>query len=140
MADNRTQPPRFTQTEAAEIIREASTITLSSKDGERALTREDLSAMARELGVSESALEHALATRTRRQLQRRRLRGARIGLLAHGAVYGIVISGLTVIDAMTGPGWWVQWPALGWGLGLSLHATGVFLAFLQVSDPTRAER
>ena len=127
MADTRQQPSRFNQAEAAEIIREATTRSLSREHGDRELTREDLLAMAREMGVSESAVEQVLASRVQQQ-KYRRLR--RIVL----TTYTIVIGGLTVMDMMTGPNWWVQWPALGWGMGLALHASGVSLALLRKPD------
>ncbi len=44
----------------------------------------------------------------------------------HLGIFVLVICGLAVIDAATGPGWWVQWPFLGWGIGLLVHAYGVF--------------
>ncbi len=44
----------------------------------------------------------------------------------HLGVFVLVMCGLVVIDASTGPGWWVQWPFLGWGIGILAHAYGVF--------------
>lgn len=137
MADTRQQPPRFTQAEAAEIIREATTHMLSRK-GERQLTREELLAMARELGISEEAVEQALAVRAQQPPKVKApmlSRGALIGLVAHGMSYSIVIGGLTLIDYLGGPGWWVKWPAIGWGMGLAFHAMGLFLAYLKRTDP-----
>ncbi len=132
MADTRQQPPRFTQAEAAEIIREATSRMLSPEGG-RELTREELLTMARELGVSEEAVNQALAARASKQKKQKRGRGALIGLLAHGMSYGIVMGGLTIIDVTTGPGWWVQWPAVGWGMGLAFHVMGLILARLSHS-------
>lgn len=41
----------------------------------------------------------------------------------HLAVYISVIALLAGINLLTSPGdWWVQWPALGWGIGLLSHA------------------
>ncbi len=133
MADTRQQPPRFTQAEAAEIIREATSRMLSPEGG-RELTREELLTMARELGVSEEAVNQALAARAWKQKKNKRGRGALIGLLAHGMSYCIVMGGLTIIDVTTGPGWWVQWPAVGWGMGLAFHIMGLILARLRHSE------
>ncbi|WP_395853641.1 hypothetical protein [Cystobacter fuscus] len=47
--------------------------------------------------------------RLKRQSRRR---GALIGLAAHGMSYGIVMSGLAIVDVMSGPGWWFQWRVL----------------------------
>jgi hypothetical protein len=44
----------------------------------------------------------------------------------HLATYAAVIGGLFVIDAVTGPGWWFFWPALGWGLGVLVHGAATF--------------
>jgi hypothetical protein len=40
--------------------------------------------------------------------------------------YVVVIAVLAIIDAATGSGWWFYWPALGWGIGVVLHAWSVF--------------
>lgn len=44
----------------------------------------------------------------------------------HLAVFVTVIGLLLAIDATTGPDWWVQWPFLGWGVGILAHAFAVF--------------
>lgn len=44
--------------------------------------------------------------------------------------YVIVMVFLLIINLLTGPGYlWVVWPALGWGLGIALHALAVFEVF-----------
>jgi 2TM domain len=48
------------------------------------------------------------------------------GFYIHFAVFIVVMCALFVIDAATGPGWWVQWPLLGWGIGILAHAAAVF--------------
>ena len=50
------------------------------------------------------------------------------GFYFHLAQYVLVISLLTVINALTMPKyWWVQWVIMGWGIGIFLH-------WLQISD------
>jgi hypothetical protein len=34
---------------------------------------------------------------------------------------------LFIIDWATGDGWWFYWPLFGWGMGVALHALGVFV-------------
>ena len=51
---------------------------------------------------------------------------AMTGFYGHLAIYALVIGTLAVIDTFTGDSWWVQWPALGWGIGVLGHAIGVF--------------
>ena len=60
------------------------------------------------------------------QRARRRLRAEK-GFYVHLVIYVIVISGLFVINALTGHGrWWFVWPAIGWGIGLTFHALSTF--------------
>lgn len=51
---------------------------------------------------------------------------AQIGFVIHLVVFAAVISFLVLIDWRGSETWWVQWPAIGWGLGLLLHAALVF--------------
>lgn len=57
-----------------------------------------------------------------RRLVRHKVRSLRYHLITYAAV----IAGLFVIDIFSGGGFWVQWPALGWGVGLAMHAASVF--------------
>ncbi len=60
------------------------------------------------------------------QRARRRL-VAEKSFYVHLAIYVIVISGLFVINVLTGHGrWWFVWPAIGWGIGLTIHALSTF--------------
>jgi hypothetical protein len=51
-------------------------------------------------------------------------------LYQHLIVYAAVMAMLFLINLSSGSVWWVQWPAIGWGLLLALHAvfmgTGLF--------------
>jgi hypothetical protein len=51
---------------------------------------------------------------------------AEIGFYIHLTVYVLVIAILIGVDYTDDVGWWVQWPALGWGIGILGHAFGVF--------------
>ncbi len=45
------------------------------------------------------------------------------GFPRHVATYVSGIALLAGINLLTSPGdWWVQWPALGWGIGLLSHS------------------
>lgn len=49
----------------------------------------------------------------------------RSGFTRHLAAYVSGIALMAGINLLTSPGdWWVQWPALGWGLGLLSHGLG----------------
>ena len=54
---------------------------------------------------------------------RERVRALR-AFYQHLIVYAAVICMLFLINVTSSPNWWVQWPAMGWGLLLILH--GVF--------------
>ena len=50
------------------------------------------------------------------------------GFYFHLAQYVLVVSLLTVINALTTPNrWWVQWVIMGWGIGVFFH-------WLQISE------
>jgi hypothetical protein len=139
VADVRTKPEHFSQEEAAEIIRDATEVSL--KGGHGALTREDLLTMAQELGVDAVSVERALETREQRKAQRKIRRGLLMALASHVSTYAVVIGGLTLLDIATGPGWWVQWPAIGWGIGVASHSLGTAVALLRRDElERRAEK
>lgn len=60
--------------------------------------------------------------------------GAVKGFYIHLLVFGIVMSGLIAADFLDGGTWWVQWPLIGWGLGIVGHA---FLVFFPQAWSTR---
>jgi len=48
---------------------------------------------------------------------------AKLGLYVHVAVYLLVNAGLIAVNLATDPEhFWFQWPLIGWGAGLVLHA------------------
>ena len=48
------------------------------------------------------------------------------GFYIHLAVFILVMLLLLAVNVATATPWWVQWPLLGWGIGLIGHAVGVF--------------
>jgi hypothetical protein len=60
--------------------------------------------------------------RIRRSVRRR------LELFRHLALFAFVIGGLTLIDWMTGGGWWVQWVALPWGAIMGLQFFAAFVS------------
>jgi low temperature requirement protein LtrA len=54
--------------------------------------------------------------------QARVLRAFYTHLIAYlGVMVLLVFINVSTGDAMNG-NWWIQWPALGWGVGIALHA------------------
>jgi transcriptional regulator with XRE-family HTH domain len=52
------------------------------------------------------------------------------GFYTHALTYAIIITGLFLLNAFISPGqWWAVFAALGWGIGLLVHALNVFEAF-----------
>ncbi|MGV3569853.1 MAG: 2TM domain-containing protein [Ramlibacter sp.] len=62
------------------------------------------------------------------QLEReaRRRAGAKIGWYTHAGVYIAVNTLLAILSAMSDRSWAI-FPALGWGIGLTVHGVVVFL-------------
>jgi hypothetical protein len=57
---------------------------------------------------------------------RKRVRRLR-DFYVHFAIYVVVISGVAVLGWFVSPTfWWVAFPAVGWGIGLTAHAVSVF--------------
>lgn len=48
------------------------------------------------------------------------------GFYIHAGVYAIVLAGLFAVNYFSDADWWVQWVAVGWGLGVALHAALVY--------------
>jgi hypothetical protein len=48
------------------------------------------------------------------------------GFYGHVSVYLVVMTLLFIINYITAGVWWFYWPLLGWGIGVALHALGVF--------------
>lgn len=131
----KTQPPAtFSTDEAAGIIREASRIQQESGG---TLSHADVISMAKELGVSEESVAKALERRTEQEQERKRARARLVGLANHVTSYLGSIAFLGVIDYMTGPGWWVQWIAVPWGVFVAMHAVRAAIGLDSEGDKKR---
>jgi len=118
----------YTREEVQAILSRAVDSAHSQGD---ALSHEDLLAIARELGVPESALESAAADvdgelAVSRAVEARVL-ARRRGFMSHLFPYILVNAFLFAINYLTGGPWWFVWPVLGWGLGLAFHARAALL-------------
>jgi 2TM domain len=52
---------------------------------------------------------------------------AKLAFYTHLAIYIVVNIFLTLLNLMTSPQhYWFQWPLMGWGIGLVIHAFQVF--------------
>jgi hypothetical protein len=48
------------------------------------------------------------------------------GFYIHLFVFALVMALLFFINMATGSVWWVQWPLLGWGIGVAAHGLAAF--------------
>lgn len=60
------------------------------------------------------------------RLEIQRHKDALRGLKVHATIFALVVLGLGLINALSGPPWWFQWVLLGWGAGVAAHAGSVF--------------
>ena len=60
------------------------------------------------------------------RIARRRVR-LRIGFFVHALVSLLVNGGLVALNQLTGDRPWFPFPLLGWGIGLAVHGTVVWL-------------
>jgi hypothetical protein len=52
---------------------------------------------------------------------------AMTGFYIHLVVFILVIALLVIVNRLATPEvWWVQWPLLGWGIGVAAHGFAVF--------------
>jgi hypothetical protein len=47
---------------------------------------------------------------------------SRRGLRHHAIAYALVMALLVAINVVSGAPYWVLWVAVGWGMGIALHA------------------
>ena len=71
--------------------------------------------------------EPVVEDQERRRYERAHARVQAIkGFYTHAIAFVVVNVALFAINALVGGGWWFYWPLMGWGIGLGLHALGVF--------------
>lgn len=120
---------QFTPEEAEEILRRA-----LQRQPEAGISREDLVAAAREVGVSERALLDAADEvergRNERAVTERLKVEKRSSFTSHATAYGMVSVGLFVLNLLTNlatvtdqvPRWWSLFVIVGWGIAVAIHA------------------
>jgi hypothetical protein len=64
--------------------------------------------------------EHEKAVLAQRRVE------AITGFYIHLVVFVVVMALLLAVNVQTGSDWWVQWPLMGWGIGVIAHAFAVF--------------
>jgi len=134
------EPQRFSIEEVGQVIRSASALSLreagelassEAPGGGSSLNFEELSHLAGELGISDQLLRKAipLAAAQRQRAEKRTLQKMRFW--RHLLVYLPVMGGLGLLDFLGGGGYWVQIPAIFWGIFLAMHGLRAFVTSKQ---------
>lgn len=116
----------YTQEDGDEILKRAIAIdTLESN------TQDIVRRTAAELGVSEQAVERAEREYFREKMERAELEQfaahQRKSFFSHLGTYLLVNAFLVGIDLFSdGKLEWALYPLLGWGIGIAMHAIGIF--------------
>ena len=125
---------RFSRQEVGDLIETATRLDgLATEGVSEDVSWAELRQIAAELGISDEALLHAVAERLESERARseaaaeeeekaEQRRQAWLGWRVHLASYVAVMTGLLLLDLVTGGGIdWVVYPAIGWGIGLLVH-------------------
>ncbi len=124
MADS--QSRRYSSGEVSDIIR----LALENKSGRDDVSYGDLLDIARQSGVSQDQVQAAIEYQeTEGQLDKAReqwKKRQKQEFLGHLRVYAIVNGALFLINLFTPGPMWVQWPLIGWGIGLAIHGSNAF--------------
>ena len=124
MADPKSR--RYSSGEVSDIIR----VALENKSGGDDISYGDLVDIARESGVSPDQVQAAIEYQetegqfdSAREQWKKRIKQE---FLNHLRVYAIVNGALFLMDLFTPGPMWVQWPLIGWGIGMAIHGSSAF--------------
>ena len=122
MADAKSR--NYSSDEVSDIIR----LALEQKNARDDVSYHDLIEIAGQSGVSQSQIQAAIEYQdTEGQLEKAREQWKRLQkqeFMGHFRVYAIVNGALFLMNLFTPGPMWVQWPLIGWGIGLACHASG----------------
>jgi hypothetical protein len=78
------------------------------------------------VGASQTGAEIPIVDEQEKLERAKRQVAAIKAFYIHLTVFILVMVLLFTINALSSPVWWVQWPLLGWGIGVLGHALAVF--------------
>ena len=123
---SRTESIVFSNEELTEIIRRAA--EKARRPGETTVTYEEMLAVGEELGFEASDLQAAASDVASGRSRKKRVIRQKLEFFHHLISYVTVMGGLFLINLVTSPGYfWVVFPAIGWGIGLTSHAGRIYL-------------
>ncbi len=127
---------KYTNDEVGAILRRA----FERQSGEGRISHDELLETAREIGVSATDIEEAVAEEERIREARARvdaeLRRARLVFFVHLSAYVLGNAVLFAVNMVQGGAVWFYWPLIVWTLALVLHAAWLAL----VGGPEAARR
>ncbi len=107
-------------------------VALQRADAVEGLTRDELAEVAAEVGIPVTDLDDAIEMIEReREVQERAeqiVAGRKGSFYRSLSNFAIVGTFLGAVDYMSGPGWWVQYVAAVWAMGLAFQGRSAFLA------------
>ena len=123
--------PRYTKEEVAAILSRALD---QRQQGEGRISHDELLETARDIGITTSQMEAAIAAETRIRAEKAvaeakldaERRKAKIVFAQHAAAFVVAGVGLAAIDLKLTGGVWFYWVLLAWSVALALHAARVF--------------
>lgn len=110
-----------------------------SKDDEVKLSHSELEEIAAEVGISRAQLERAAAEVRAERARRSDLEEAELAVavqkrrrrrrwLRHLFAFGVVTSGLALLDAINPPMTWWFYPAIAWGMAVAMSGSRLLFA------------
>ncbi|GAC1593046.1 MAG: hypothetical protein NVS3B20_18210 [Polyangiales bacterium] len=132
--------PTYTQAEVNAILSRA----LEQQAKSEGLTHQELLVAAREVGISQEAMEQAVAQlgeerAIQTEIATQKSRRWR-GFMANLTTYIFVNALLIFIDFKVSGGTWFYWPLLGWGLALLLQLRAAMFPNLERLERRRQRR
>jgi len=123
---------KYTNDEVGAILRRA----FERQPGEGRISHDELLETAREIGVSASDIEEAVAEEARIRETRARIeanrRKAQLLFVVHLIAFVAGNGAIVAVDLMTGDKLWFYWPLIAWTLVLIAHAAR--LVFFKDAD------
>ena len=111
---------RYSSEEVGQIVRHG----LRDK-AEDTIGYDELMEIGREFGLDTDDIHAAIESHEESERRELRAQRRRAGFTSHLYSYLGVNALLILINLLTPGPWWVQWPILGWGIGLFFHYRGV---------------